>query len=73
MQRKIQKKRMDRDGEQAMTKAEIDMLRLSTDYSKYQIFPPDYFKEVDGFKDFLDTGYFKYLKSLEVTPYKVLK
>ena len=47
--------------------------RLTSHYKQYQIFPRDYFKEVEGFSDFLDTGYEKYLKSLAVTPYKVLR
>ena len=48
-------------------------MRITADkYERYQAYPSDIF-EVDGFKEFLDSGYFKMMAEMKKNAYKVLK
>ena len=49
------------------------MLRITGDkYEQYQAYPREIF-DVPGFRDWVETGYYKYLADQKKTPYKVLK
>ena len=49
-----------------------DLGPLTSDYEMHQIFSEECLA-VEGFKEFLDHGYFKMLKELKKNPYKVLQ
>lgn len=50
-----------------------DLLRITADsYTKYQAYPSDIF-EIEGFREFVEEGYYKKLQEEKKNPYKVLK
>lgn len=50
-----------------------DLLRITGDkYEPYQAYPREIF-DVPGFRDWVDSGYYKYVANMKKTPYKVLR
>lgn len=50
-----------------------DLLKITADkYDRFQAYPKDIF-EIPGFKEFIEEGYYKMMKEMKKTPYKVLK